>query len=94
MFYTVWTADMIFGSPVFYLICFLFAGVFVCFDTGLVIYNKEIETNLHDMFKSIQRQSKTRDKDGSYSVVTAEKWYELALNWHYHKCLEEDTKKS
>lgn len=61
---------------------FLFAGMFVCFDTGLIIYQKEMDTNLHNYFKSVQRQCETAQKKGTYSVADAKRWYQQAMELH------------
>ena len=62
-----------FGSPLAYLLWFLFVGIFVLADTFFSLMDKEWNTSLHTLYNSIQHRE---------SVISVKQYYEKAVKWH------------
>lgn len=92
LFYITHTASVTFSSPIVWLIWLLLTGIFVMVDIAIVIFQKEVFTDLHTMFKSIERQKGGVDSNEDY--IKAIKWYKEneknKFNWYWKK--KEDKK--
>ena len=79
MFSITETADIVFGSPIAYLLWFLFSGIFVMLDLLFGIYEKEWNTILHHFYNSIEHRKNSLDvKD----------WYQKSVEWHKDRMKE------
>jgi hypothetical protein len=73
MFYITYTASIVFGSPLAYLLWFLFVGIFVLADVFFSLMDKEWNTSLHTLYNSIQHRE---------GVISVKEYYETAVKWH------------
>ena len=58
VFKTAYTAKILFGSPIFWLMQFIYITTIMCMDLMIKVSGKHFVTNLHDLFKSVLNTKK------------------------------------